>query len=150
MITWNDLTAEQQQVLEMLPVSVLPNQRELYDAHKGVIHQLVEMHLARPTLTTYKRITDGDYVLAQKPAQKPAQQPANDSGAAVDVSALQAENAFLKRAVDDLTEITRRIKAEVAKLWDTMDASIVVRDYRFISETLNEIEAMLEEVVDDE
>lgn len=100
MITWNDLTAEQQQVLEMLPVSVLPNQRELYDAHKGVIHQLVEMHLARPTLTTYKRITDGDYVLAQKPAQKPAQQPANDSGAAVDVSALQAENARLQRELE--------------------------------------------------
>lgn len=87
MITWNDLTPLEQMVLGMLPISFLSDEREIYNTYQDVIHRLVDMKLARPTLTKYKRVEAGDYVLAQGRQPTAAAQADAGQGEAVDFAA---------------------------------------------------------------
>jgi hypothetical protein len=99
-IMWSDLTPDQQEVLKLLPVSVINGERELYDKHKETVHELVEMKLARPTLTMYKRIEAGEYVLAQADSAKP------EGGAEVSdaVALARAQIARLRSALETIRD----------------------------------------------
>lgn len=85
MITWNDLTAELQHNLAAVATGTEIAYRYWEDLHNSGLATLDGQYRMR--------LTDaGRAVLAQKPA--------NDSGAAVDVSALQSENARLQRELE--------------------------------------------------
>lgn len=125
MINWNDLTADQQRVLEMLPISFLSSERGAYDAERDTIRQLVEMRLARPALTTYKRITEGDRVLAQKPKvfdTSDLKALATEEKDAAIVKAVDAILAIANKKLDELIFENARLRKELETVYSNQEA----------------------------
>lgn len=70
-ITWNELTADEREALEMMPVVFWQDSGyEDYQQHKMAILSLAQKGLVIHSMTRYSFTDAGRAVLAQKPAAK--------------------------------------------------------------------------------